>query len=489
MVEEQRKVTRNTMSKFLRGSHMYDLIIIGGGSGGVRASRIAASHGAKVALIESSMHHGPPDFSAIGGTCVNVGCVPKKLMVYASHFSEAHHGGEGYGWSAVSSTFDWNKFMVKKNEEISRLNGVYGRMLGGAGVEIIEGKGSFKNHHEILIEKKDGTSSVISGETIVISVGGWPFKPSLKGIEHAITSNEIFYLKEQPKRVVVVGGGYIAVEFACILHGLGSEVNLLYRGELFLRGFDLDIRKHLEKQMDSCGVQLHFKSNPQEIKKNADGTLTVITEKGESYECDAVLYATGRVAKTDNLGLDNTDVKTSNGFIPVDAGSKTNVDNIYAVGDVTDRIALTPVALHEGHCLADTLYGGKTRKPDHEYVTSAVFSNPEIATVGYTEEAAASAFQNISVYTSEFRPMSNILSGSPLRAFMKIIVDDATDRVVGVHVCCDHAAEIMQGVGIAVKTGASKADFDATIGIHPTSAEELVTMRTPSYKYKNGAKL
>lgn len=474
------------------GKYMYDLLVLGGGSGGVRASRIAASHGAKVAMIELSNSHGPPTYSAIGGTCVNVGCVPKKLMVLGSHFAQFHEQAKAFGWEhdGGSPNHNWKTFMDKKDKEISRLNGIYGRMLGNAGVDIVEGKGRLTSKHEIEVEQPNGEKMTISGETILIAVGGWPYKPNIPGIEHAITSNEIFYLKERPQRAIVVGGGYIAVEFATILDGFGSDVTLMYRGPLFLRGFDDCVRKHLLEEMHKTSIDVKMNTNPAKIEKNPDGTFKVTTESGDEFESDIVFYATGRVAKTKDIGLDKAGVKTdSDGNIPVDDFSKTNVDNIYAVGDVTDRIQLTPVALHEGHCFADTLYGGKSRKPNHEYVASAVFSTPEIGSVGYTEQQAAEKFKDITVYRTTFKPMVHTMSGLDHKILMKLIVDDKTDRVVGAHMVGDHAAEIMQGLAIAVKMGATKEDFDATIGIHPSSAEEFVTMRTPSYKYKNGAKL
>jgi len=489
-VAEEEEKKKGTAS-MLRGSgkHMYDLVVVGGGSGGVRASRIAAGHGAKVALVEASVNHGPPTYSAIGGTCVNVGCVPKKLMVYGSSYREEFEHAAAFGWSKGSATHDWATFMEKKDKEISRLNGIYGRMLGGAGVEIVEGWGKLKGTNEVVVSKPDGEEVSLTAETILIAVGGWPFKPDIPGIEHAITSNEVFYLKELPQRTVVVGGGYIAVEFAAILHGFGSEVTLMYRRDLFLRGFDKDLREHLKTEMERTSMNLQFNTNVAKIEKNGDGSFTVTTDSGDTVECDCVLYATGRKSKTEGLGLESAGVETDKaGNIPVDEYSRSNVDNIYAVGDVTDRINLTPVALHEGHCFADTMYGKKDRKPDHEYVASAVFSHPEIGTVGYSEEDAADKFKNITVYKSTFRPMVHTITGLESKALMKLIVDDNTDRVVGAHMCGPHAAEILQGVGIAVKMGATKADFDATIGIHPTSAEEFVTMRTPSHKYKDGVK-
>ena len=480
----------NKAKKNAASSFTYDMLVIGAGSAGVRAARIAAGkHGAKVALIEASMHHGPPTYTAVGGTCVNVGCVPKKLMVYGSHYSHDMTDAAAYGWSKVDKfSHDWNTLIARKNKEIDRLNGAYTRTLENAKVETYEGIGKILDKNTVEVTSLNGTKTNVTADTLVVAVGGWPFKPDIPGIEHTITSNEAFYLKEKPNRVVIVGGGYIAVEFACIFTGYGTKVTQLYRGEMFLRGFDGDIRKHLHGQMVDMGVDIKLKTDPTKIEKNADGSFTVHTNNGDTIDCDLVMYATGRLAKTNGIGLENAGVKTDKqGFIPVDDYSKTNVDNIYAIGDVTNRIQLTPVALNEGHSLADTLYGGKDRKPDHKYVASAVFSQPEIGTVGYTEEEAAKEFGNLLVYTSSFKPMLYTLQSEPYqRALMKIIVEEKSDRVVGVHLCCPNAGEIMQGVAIAVKMGAKKSDFDTTIGIHPTSAEEIVTMREPKYKYIDG---
>jgi glutathione reductase (NADPH) len=330
----------------------------------------------------------------------------------------------------------------------------------------------------------------VTAENVLIAVGGWPFKPDIPGVEHTITSNEIFYLKEQPKRMVVIGGGFIALEFASIMDGLGTEVTLMYRGDLFLRGFDQDVREHLRDEMvQNTGIDVQFNTNPVEIIKNDDGSFTVVTEGGDKVECDAVMMATGRKGKTDKLNLESAGVHVKNSFIPVDEYSRTNIPNVYAVGDITDRIALTPVALMEGHRLADTLYGGMDRPVDHEYVASTVFTNPEIGTVGYTEEQAAEKFKDIAVYKTRFQAMRHSFPKYPTYTFFKIIVDSKTDRVVGCHLATDGAGEMIQGVGIAIKMGATKFDFDNTIGIHPTSAEELVTMRTPSYHYKDGKKV
>jgi len=335
-----------------------------------------------------------------------------------------------------------------------------------------------------------GPKKTITAANILIAVGGWPYRPELPGIEHAITSNEIFYLKEQPKRMVCVGGGFIALEFASIMDGLGTDVTLMYRGDLFLRGFDQDMREHLRDEMErNTGIDVQFNTNPKEIIKNDDGSLTVVTESGDRVECDQVLYATGRKGKIEKLNLESAGVHTDSSFIPVDEYSRTNVPSVYAVGDVTDRIALTPVALMEGHRLADTLFGGMDRPVDHEYIASTVFTNPEIGTVGYTEEDAAKKFGDIDVYRTKFRPMAHAFPKSEMYTMYKIIVDKKTDRVVGCHCATDGAGELIQGVGIAVKMGATKFDFDNTIGVHPTSAEELVTMRTPTYSYEGGVKV
>lgn len=470
----------------------YDFVVIGGGSGGVRASRIASGHGAKVVLLEGQLQHGAPAYSAIGGTCVNVGCVPKKLMVFASRYPSATAESAGYGWTgATAGDFNWEKFMEAKDAEITRLNNVYNNfVLGNAGVEVMEGLGALNGKNVVDVKMRNGETKTITAKNILIAVGGWPFKPDIPGIEHTITSNEIFYLKEQPKRMVVVGGGFIALEFAQIMDGLGTDVTLMYRGDLFLRGFDMDMRTHLKEEMErNTNIDIQFNTDPKEIIKNADGSLTVVDHDGNKVECDQVLYATGRKGKIEKLNLESAGIKTEGSFIPVDEYSRTNVDNIYAVGDVTDRIALTPVALMEGHRLADTLFGGMDRPVDHEFVASTVFTNPEIGIVGYTEEEAAEKFKDIAVYKTRFRPMAHSFPKSEMYTMFKLIVDTNTDKVIGCHCATDGAGEMVQGVAIAIKMGATKADFDNTIGIHPTSAEELVTMRTPSYHYKDGVKV
>lgn len=471
----------------------YDFVVIGGGSGGVRASRIASGYGAKTLLIEGQSKHGPPNYSAIGGTCVNVGCVPKKLMVFASRYPSSIAESAGYGWEgATHGSFNWETFMEAKDKEITRLNNVYSTyVLKKAGVEIAEGYGSLVDKNTVKIALSDGETRTVSAKTILIAVGGWPFKPNIPGIEHTITSNEIFYLKEQPKSIVIVGGGFIACEFAQIMEGLGTKVTLMYRKDLFLRGFDDDMRKHIYEEMKrNTSIDIQFNTNPTEIIKKEDGSFTVVTEKG-NVDCDQVMYATGRKGKIDGLNLAEAvpDLKVEGSFIPVDEYSKTNIDNIYAVGDITDRMALTPVALMEGHSLADTLFGGMDRPVDHHMVASTVFTTPELGTVGYTEAEAVEKYKDVTVFKTRFRPMAHSFPKSEAYTMMKIIVDTATDKVVGCHIATDGAGEMIQGVAIAVKMGATKKDFDKTIGIHPTSAEELVTMRTPSHKYVDGKKV
>jgi len=413
-------------------------------------------------------------------------------MVFASRYPGAIAESAGYGWEGAGpGKFNWDTFMEAKNAEITRLNNVYSKfVLANAGVEIIEGFGSLDGPNKVTVKASDGSTKTLNTKHIVVAVGGWPNKPGIPGIEHAITSNEIFYLEKQPKRIVCVGGGFIALEFAQIMDGLGSEVTLMYRGDLFLRGFDQDMRELIRDEMqENTKIDLQFNTNPASIVKNADGSLTVTTEDGKTVECDEILMATGRNGKIEGLNLESAGVETKGSFIPVDNYSKTNVDNIYAVGDVTNRIALTPVALMEGHSLADTLYGGMDRPVDHDHVASTVFTTPELATVGFTEEQAAEKFQDIKVFKTKFRPMAHSFPKSETYTMFKVIVDTKTDKVVGVHLATDGAGEMMQGVAVAVKMGATKADFDATIGIHPTSAEEFVTLRTPSYEYKSGKKV
>ena len=449
----------------------FDLFVIGAGSGGVRASRIASQLGAKVAVAEERF---------LGGTCVNVGCVPKKLFVYGSHFSEDFEAAAGFGWSVPPATFDWPTLRDNKTKEIERLNQVYGKLLDNAGVTLIEGRATLVNANTVAVGDKHFTA-----ERILIAVGGWPSIPDIPGKEHIISSNEVFYLEEFPKEAIVVGGGYIAVEFAGIFNGLGCETHLLYRGDMFLRGFDQDIREFTAEQMRQKGVNLLFNTNIDHIEKLPNGRYKVSLTNGNEKEVDVVMYATGRHPKTSGLGLENTQVQlTEKGSIVVDEGFQTAESSIYAVGDVIDRVQLTPVALAEGMALARNLYGASAydhQQVDYDFIPTAVFSQPNIGTVGYTEEQAKEKYAKVAVYKSEFRHMKHTLSGLQERTLMKILVDVETDKVVGCHMVGAEAGEIIQGLAVAIKAGATKANFDQTIGIHPTAAEEFVTMREPAY--------
>ncbi len=441
----------------------YDLFVIGAGSGGVRAARVAASYGARVAICEDSR---------VGGTCVIRGCIPKKLMVYASHYAEYFEDAANYGWTVGPRSFSWSKFMAAKNKEIDRLNKIYIRLLENAGVDLIVGTGRFVDAHTIDVGGRRVTAA-----TILIATGGWPVKPGIPGSEHSITSNEFFELEEQPRRAIVVGGGYIAVEFAGILNGLGTDVVQLYRGEQILRGFDKDVRATLAQEMRNKGIDIRVESRIQHIEKTTAG-LIATCEDGAILEADAIICAIGRTPNTAGLNLEAVNVaQRDSGAIIVDRYSRTNVDNIYAVGDVTDRIALTPVALNEGLCFSQTVFGGREKIMDHSNVASAVFSQPSVATVGLTEDEARGSFAKIDIYKSTFRPLVHTLSGREEKTMMKLVVDGNTERVLGVHMVGPEAAEIIQGLAVAVKMGATKAQFDATVGIHPTAAEEFVTMR------------
>ncbi len=446
----------------------YDFFVIGAGSAGVRASRIAAGHGAKVAVVEDKY---------LGGTCVNVGCVPKKLFTYAAHFAEDFEDAAGFGWSVGARSFAWPRLIENKNAEIARLNGIYQRLLDGAGVEIIDGRGRLVDAHTVAVGDKSHTA-----ERILVATGGWPTVPDFPGREHVITSNEAFFLEDLPARVVIVGGGYIAVEFAGIFHGLGSKVTQLYRGPLFLRGFDDDLRAFLAEEMLKKGVDLRFNAVVERITKRGNGSGDLIVELagGGTIEADLVMYATGRHPSTAGIGLEEAGVALDKrGAIVVDGNWRSSVENIYAIGDVTDRIQLTPVAIAEGHALADRLFGPSGRDMDYRDVPSAVFSQPNLASVGLTEAEARAELGDVDIYKSAFRPMKHTLSGRDERSLMKLIVERASDRVVGIHMIGPEAGEIIQGLAVAIKAGATKAQFDATIGIHPTAAEEFVTMREP----------
>jgi glutathione reductase (NADPH) len=443
----------------------YDLFVIGAGSGGVRAARMAAGFGARVAVAEDRY---------MGGTCVNVGCVPKKLYVYASEFGKSFEDARGFGWQSERPGFDWSTLRDNKKTEISRLNAIYRNLLAGVEADVIEGRARLIDARTVAVGEQH-----YRAEKILIATGGWPFIPDIPGREHAITSNEIFDLPAFPERLVVVGGGYIAVEFAGIFNGLGSQVTQLYRGPLFLRGFDADIRAHLAREMAKTGVDLRFETNVEAIESGTGG-LQVRLDDGATLEADAVLYATGRKPHLEGLGLENVDVKLDEfGCIVVDGEYRTSEDSIFALGDVTGGMELTPVALAEGMAFARRQFGGVDAQVEYDYIPTAVFSQPNIGTVGFTEEQADAKFGHIRLFKSNFKPMKHTLSGRDESTFMKLIVDKASDRVVGVHMVGPDAGEIMQGIAVALRAGATKATFDTTIGIHPTAAEEFVTMREP----------
>lgn len=445
----------------------FDLYVIGAGSGGVRAARFAAGFGAKVAVAESRY---------LGGTCVNVGCVPKKLLVYGAHFAEDFEQASGFGWSLGEANFDWATLIANKDREINRLNGIYRNLLVNSGVTLHEAHAKIVGPHEVEVNGERFTA-----KNILITTGGWPQIPQIPGHEHAIGSNEAFFLKELPKRVLVVGGGYIAVEFAGIFHGLGANTTLLYRGDLFLRGFDGSVRKHLQEELTKRGLDLQFNADIVRIDKQADGSLKATLKDGRELEADCIFYATGRRPMLDNLGLENTDVQlTDKGFIKVDDQYQTTEPSILALGDVIGRVQLTPVALAEGMAVARRLFKPEQYRPvDYKMIPTAVFSLPNIGTVGLTEEEAREAGHDVVVFESRFRPMKLTLTECQEKTLMKLVVDGKTDKVLGCHMVGPDAGEIVQGLAIALKAGATKRDFDDTIGVHPTAAEEFVTMRTP----------
>jgi len=442
----------------------FDLFVIGAGSGGVRAARMAASKGKRVAVAEERY---------LGGTCVNVGCVPKKLFVYASQFPELFHASRGFGWDMENQpNLNWSRLRDNKTTEIERLNLIYQQLLDNSGAKLFNGRATIVSPHQISINGVD-----YSAENILIATGGWPFIPEFPGSELAISSNEMFYLDQLPEKAVVVGGGYIAVEFAGILNGLGVETHLVYRGPQLLKAFDQEMGDRVKMGMQAKGVKIYLNTEVEEITKNAQG-LSVHLKAGNCIEAGLALYATGRNANTAHLGLENTAVTTNhNGSIQVEDQFRTVEPSIYALGDVIDRVQLTPVAIQEAMVLIDHLYGDNSLEIDYNQVPTAVFCQPELATVGLTEAQAKQKYRNIQVYRSDFKPMLHTLGGAADRIFIKLIVDCESDRVVGCHMVGDHAAEIIQGIAIAIKAGATKAHFDATIGIHPSSAEEFVTLR------------
>ena len=449
-----------------------DLFVIGAGSGGTRAARIAAGYGAKVMVAEEFR---------IGGTCVIRGCVPKKLMVYASRFADAFAEARGFGWKVGETTFDWPRFVAAKEKEITRLSAIYRTNLEKAGVEIVAARAVIEDAHTVTLS----TGRRISAGTILVATGGTPtLHPAVPGQEYAITSNEIFDLPVFPKRLLIVGAGYIAVEFASVFARLGSAVTLTFRGENVLRGFDEDLRDGLREGLTEAGVTLRAGCLPTKIEKRADG-LAVTMSDGGTVEVDEVLVATGRAPHTQGLGLEKAGVVLgSKGEVLVDEQSRTNVPSIYAVGDVTDRVALTPVAIREGHLFADTVFGGKPGFADHSKIATAVFTTPELGTVGLTEEQARAQVSCVDIYAAAFRPMKATLSGRHEKTIMKIVVDAESDKVLGIHILGEGAGEMVQILGIVIKMGATKADFDATMAVHPTAAEELVTMRVRRIRHE-----
>lgn len=445
----------------------FDLFVIGAGSGGVRAGRFAAGFGARVAVAESRY---------LGGTCVNVGCVPKKLLVYGAHYAEDFEQAKSFGWSIGEPGFDWATLIANKDRQIQHLNGIYRNLLVNSGVTLLEGHAALKGPHEIEVN-----GQTYSAEHILIATGGWPQVPDIPGREHAITSNEAFYLKQLPKRIVIVGGGYIAVEFASIFHGLGAQTTLMYRGEMFLRGFDGSVRSHLHEELTKRGMEVRFNADIERIEKLADSSLQLFLKDGSEVNTDCVFYATGRRPMLDNLGLEHVDVKLSKeGFVEVDEHYQSSEPSILAIGDVIGRVQLTPVALAEGMAVARRLFKPHDyRAVDYTHIATAVFSLPNIGTVGLTEEAAKAAGHDVQVFESRFRPMKLTLTDNQERTLMKLVVDAKTDRVLGCHMVGPEAGEIIQGLAIALKAGATKRQFDDTIGVHPTLAEEFVTMRSP----------
>ncbi len=455
--------------------HDVDLFVIGAGSGGVRAARIASGHGARVMVAEEYR---------VGGTCVIRGCVPKKLLVYASRFADEFEDAAGYGWTVGEPTFDWETLIANKDREIARLEAAYTTNLERSKVAIAKSRAVIEDRNTVRLV---ATGETVRAGTILIATGGAPhLGAEIAGIEHVISSNEAFHLKELPKRVLVQGGGYIAVEFATIFNGLGSEVTLVYRGEQILRGFDNDVREHLAAEMTKRGIKIVCRQTVDCIEK-VDHGLDVMLPDHESFVVDCVMFATGRKPNVQGLGLEKAGVTLAKGAIAVDEFSRTSVPNIYAVGDVTDRINLTPVAIREGHAFADSVFGGKPTRVDHADVPTAVFSEPEVGVIGLTETQAAERYPRVDVYKTSFRPMKATLAGRDTRSFFKLIVDAASDRVLGCHIIGPDAGEMIQLVGIAVKMNATKADFDAVMAVHPTAAEELVTLRSKAYTVERQA--
>ena len=443
----------------------YDLFVIGAGSGGVRAARVAAMSGARVMVAEEHR---------VGGTCVIRGCVPKKFMVYASEFAHHFKTARGYGWTVGETSFDWPGFITEKDKEIARLSGIYVRNLQNAGAELVHGKARLTDAHTIAVEGH----GAVTADKILVAVGARPWMPmSLPGVEHAITSNEAFHLEQLPKRIVIAGGGYIALEFAGIFNGLGVETTLVHRGPNVLRGFDDDIRAHMAEELERRGIKVILATQHEAIEKTAGGLVSRFTD-GHHCESDVVMFALGRAPYVDELGLESAGVKLAeNGAVIVDDYSQTNVENIWAVGDVTNRINLTPVAIREGHAFADTVFNDKPTRFDHEMVASAVFSQPPIGSVGMSEADARHKLGKVDIYLARFRPMKYALTGHGERCLVKLVVEAATEKVVGCHVVGPDAPEIIQLAAVAMKMGVTKTQWDSSCAVHPTLAEELVTLR------------
>lgn len=456
----------------------YDFFVIGGGSGGVRAARLAASLGKRVGIAEEFRY---------GGTCVIRGCVPKKLFVYASHFSEEFEDAAGFGWRVGESHFDWQTLIANKDREVARLEGLYRKGLSNAGAEIFDSRAELVDEHRIRIVS---SNQIVTADKILIAAGGRVNGvDKLEGQELTISSNEAFHLERLPKSILIAGGGYIAVEFANIFHGLGVETTLIYRGPEILKNFDMDVRRMLHRTMEEKGIRILCHEVITKVVRSADARLDVTTSGGKNLKVDEVMMALGRVPNTDGLGLENAGVATDEkGAVVVDGYMRTNVDHIFAVGDVTDRIQLTPVAIHEAMCVVETLFKDNPTRADHEMVATAVFSQPEIGTVGLSEDAAAKKYDDLEIYSAAFRPMKHTLSGRQEKMITKLVVNAADRRVVGAHILGPDAGEMAQLLAIALKAGCTKDDFDRTMAVHPTAAEELVTMYQPTYRVKNGVR-
>ena len=449
-----------------------DLFVIGGGSGGVRAARIAAGHGARVMVAEEYR---------MGGTCVIRGCVPKKLFVLGSHVRQEIEDAAGFGWSIPSATFDWPTLVANKDKEIARLEAAYTANVEKSGARIVKTRAVFEDPHRLLL----ATGETVRARYVLVATGGAPnHGPIIPGVEHVISSNEAFHLRELPKRIVIQGGGYIALEFACIFAGYGSDVTVIYRGENILRGFDDDVRTHVRAELEREGITILTGNTITKVDKHAEGYTSHLSN-GSSIASEQVMFAIGRHPNVANLGLEKAGVSInpSNGGIAVDGWSRSSVPHIYAIGDVTHRHNLTPVAIREGHAFADTVFGKHPVQVDHSNIPTAVFSQPEVGVVGLTETEACAQFSHVDIYKATFRPIKATMSGRDTRVLMKLVVDGSTDQVLGCHIVGDTAAEIIQAVAIAVKMKATKADFDATMALHPTAAEELVTMRTPTARH------